>query len=84
MSSGGCRTTISENPDMKSNTSCVFPFKFEGVTSTGCDPWPWLQDDKGEYRRVCSTKVDAEGSHLRGQGEFGFCSDNCPVQGELR
>ena len=26
----------------------------------------------------CSTKVDAQGNHITGKGEFGLCNDKCP------
>ena len=67
-----CLTTSGPSSGMK----CIFPFKFRGETYNACksdispapngDPW-------------CSTKVDNDGVHIGGQGNWGVCSQACPV-----
>ena len=57
------------------NKPCIFPFKqFHGhKTHDACilDPWPW-----------CSTKVNDEGIHIAGQGNWGNCDQSkCPMPG---
>ena len=41
----------------------------------GCPVDP---DDRTKY--WCSTKVDSSGNHIVGQGEYGDCSEKCPIQ----
>ena len=35
-------------------------------------------------KRWCSTKVDANGNHVTGQDEYGFCSPDCPIHVESK
>ena len=56
---------------------CIFPFVFGEMTYNACtrevspaingDPW-------------CSTKVDDDGQHISRQGNWGRCSQACPVE----
>ena len=64
------------NGGPSSNVSCIFPFKFNGVTYNEC-----ALDSDGYW---CSTKVDSSGVHIGGQGNWGICSQGCPgVIGKL-
>ena len=47
---------------------CVFPFKFRNKQFRGCTT---EFDDTGAA--WCSTKVNAEGEHVSGAGEWGYC-----------
>lgn len=75
----GCNTKSSDNPSRKSNKECVFPFTHLGKTHNGCKVGSDVEDE-GPW---CSTKVDENGVHVRGKGEWGYCSENCPVEGAL-
>ena len=48
--------------------SCVFPFKFRGVTYDECT------DAEFDQRMWCSTETDANGDHIEGQ--WTLC-ENC-------
>merc|ERR1712183_530586 len=54
---------------------CVFPFTFAGTEHTSCAEWEFGGVAQGEF--WCSTKVDSEGNHMDGEGEYGFCSPKC-------
>ena len=54
-----------------SDVACVFPFKFDGNTHYKC-----IWDESGAW---CSTKVDANGNHVGGQGNWGNCGQGCPI-----
>merc|ERR1739842_73315 len=54
---------------------CVFPFTFAGTEHTSCAEWEFGGLQQGEF--WCSTKVDSEGNHVDGEGEYGFCSPEC-------
>ena len=67
----GCTVVESDEGGSKATgKKCIFPFTwaYNGVTYDGCafvpgfDPFPW-----------CSTKVDQDGVHVAGQGEWGKC-----------
>ena len=64
---GNCTT----NGGPSSNVSCTFPFILSGVTYNEC-----AFDIEGYW---CSTKVDYSGVHIGGQGNWGICSQGCPV-----
>ena len=53
---------------------CIFPFSYKGVKYFGCP-----KDLFDPTERWCSTKVDSRGVHVDGEGEYGFCSSNCPI-----
>ncbi len=59
-----CSTIGGPNP----NAACVFPFKHNDQTYFGCPI-----DPEDSSKRWCSTKVDANGNHLTGQGAYGEC-----------
>ena len=50
---------------------CILPFHFNGTTHDKC-----LWDAEGAW---CSTKVDNNGNHTVGQGNWGYCHYNCPI-----
>merc|ERR1711862_837980 len=43
--------------------TCIFPFTYNGG------------ENQGKY--WCSTKVDPTGTHVNGEGNYGFCSSEC-------
>merc|ERR1712223_1383110 len=55
-----------------SGKPCVFPFTWQGKTFTSCTK---EGDDQGKL--WCSTMVDQAGNHVAGQGQYGFCSQEC-------
>ena len=67
--STACKTNGGASP----NTSCVFPFIFDGKIHRGCP--------KGNDGYWCSTKVDSKGVHIGEQGNWGLCGENCPFLG---
>ena len=52
------------------NQRCVFPFRYYGKLTQEC-----LLDKGG--KRWCSTKVDEYKEHVRGDGNWGYCSPSC-------
>ena len=59
------------------NKPCIFPFKFDGQTWNTCTN---VDDPSGPY--WCSTKVDDQGNHIGGQGNWGNCDGSkCPMPG---
>ena len=61
-----------DGPD--NGTTCVFPWIFDNVTYPACTMYdedePW-----------CSTKVDDNGVHIGGQGNWGYCDPECSCAG---
>merc|ERR1712107_656751 len=55
--------------------SCVFPFTYGGTTFSGCAEWVYGGEHQGKL--WCSTKVDSTGTHVNGEGNYGFCSSTC-------
>jgi len=55
--------------------ACVFPFTYAGTTFTTCAEWIYGGVNQGKF--WCSTKVDATGTHVNGEGNYGFCSAGC-------
>jgi hypothetical protein len=53
---------------------CVFPFTFRGQTFNQCT---LVGNNPGETEPWCSTAVNANGVHISGQGNWGFCSAGC-------
>jgi len=75
----GCVT--SGGPD--EGKPCVFPFKIDNVTYTGCttagqETHGCLGDEESAQMPRCSTKVDDKGNHV-GYDHWGFCGEQCPV-----
>ena len=66
-----CRTKSGPSP----NQPCIFPFTWNGKTYNGC---PIDPEDSSE--RWCSTKVDSNGNHITGQGNWGHCNSKCRKQ----
>lgn len=69
--SSGCVTVSGP----KQNVSCVLPFKHNEILHTRCPQDP---DDLGKH--WCSTKVTKDLNHVMGQGEYGHCGPNCPLE----
>merc|ERR1712223_508712 len=55
-----------------SGKPCVFPFTWQGKTFTSC-----TKEGDGQGKLWCSTMVDQAGNHVAGQGQYGFCSQEC-------
>ena len=51
------------------NQKCIFPFVFGGTTNIKC-----AHDADGFW---CSTKVDSNGNHIGGEGNWGICGPSC-------
>jgi len=64
-------TSCQTNGGANSGANCVFPFTFRGVTYDGCTT---VADDQ----LWCSTLTDSDGVHIGGQGNWGYCSSDCP------
>merc|ERR1711974_111275 len=64
-------TSCQTNGGANSGVNCVFPFTFRGVTYDGCTT---VADDQ----LWCSTLTDSDGVHIGGQGNWGYCSPDCP------
>jgi len=69
----GCKTT-SEGPQV--NAACIFPFIYRGKEYNKCTY------EKGDDTPWCSTKVDANGNHVSGQKQWGYCGEQCPILGQ--
>jgi len=54
---------------------CVLPFTHDDITHFGC---PLDPDDKS--KRWCSTKTDENGTHIGGEGAWGYCTEECPPE----
>ena len=56
---------------------CIFPFTFGGTIHHGCT----TKGNLRPYERPwCSTKVNANGVHVGGQGHWGECALGCPME----
>ena len=53
---------------------CVFPIQFKGIDHNQCT---W--DGDSEDGAWCSTKVDGDGKHIGGGGNWGNCGSKCPI-----
>merc|ERR1712227_276097 len=67
-SSSSCTTTGGG----RKGVNCVFPFTYRDVKYTGC-----TLEDADDGKPWCSTKTDANGQHVGGQGQWGHCASNC-------
>lgn len=67
--------TADAKADANADRPCVFPFTLAatGTTYTTC-----TADLDTGGKRWCSTAVDAEGTHLAGNGNWGYCNEGCP------
>merc|ERR1712107_237885 len=65
--------TVSSGP--AAGQSCVFPFTYGGTTFSGCAEW--VYGGEHQCKLWCSTKVDSTGTHVNGEGNYGFCSSTC-------
>merc|ERR1711902_296301 len=70
-SSSTCLTV--NGPD--TGSACIFPFTFNGVTYVSCAEWVYGGENQGQ--KWCSTKVDASGVHVNGEGKYGICAEDC-------
>merc|ERR1712066_662995 len=57
--------------------ACVFPFTFSGTTYVSCTEWIYGGENQGS--KWCSTKVDSQGVHVNGEGNYGFCGTDCNI-----
>merc|ERR1712080_769270 len=64
-------TTVS-GPDP--GKSCVFPFKFRGITYFSCTT---SGNNPGNTKAWCSTKLDNSGIHVGSEGNWGDCEPRC-------
>jgi len=53
-------------------------FSIQGEVYNGCPV-----DLEDTSKRWCSTRVDANGEHITGAGEFGHCGPDCPIYGTI-
>ena len=53
---------------------CIFPFEYKGVAHNQCT---W--DSDAGNSAWCSTKVDNDGKHIGGHGNWGNCASKCPT-----
>ena len=60
------------------NKPCIFPFKLRSNNETYTKCRPGI--DGTNHKPWCSTQVDKHGVHLSGQGLWGNCGPNCPVE----
>ena len=58
----------------KTYKPCVFPFEYKEDIYHGCT---WERSALTAKRPWCSTKVDKDGKHLNGIGEWGYCDLKC-------
>ena len=65
----------------QTNKSCVFPAEIYNQITKDFDTYYGCDID-GEERPWCSTKVDENGVHIAGQGNWGDCGPDCPTQEE--
>lgn len=56
---------------------CVFPFIYHDRSYSKC-----TLSNADDGLAWCSTKVDAEGAHVGGEGKWGQCSQDCPTETE--
>ena len=65
-----CNVTNDEGP--QKNKACVLPFRIKGTIYKEC-----TSEKDPDNKFWCSTKVDENGEHIVGQGNFGFCHEDC-------
>ena len=56
-------------------SQCIFPFVFHNKTYHSCS---FDKVEDGLPR--CSVKVDEDANHIAGQGLWGHCSSECPIE----
>ena len=64
--------TIPGNYSKDSGKPCVFPFTLDNMTYHGCTNY---KHEDGKY--WCSTLTDSQHFHMRDNGHFGYCPDDC-------
>ena len=63
------------------NKSCIFPFVTTNfATFTTRVYYDCNVNQNGPW---CSTKVDENGNHITGRGNWGNCGSECPMAGML-
>merc|ERR1719336_302602 len=83
--SAATTTTTTSSPSSTCTTvsgpaagsDCVFPFTFSGTTYVSCAEWIYGGENQGS--KWCSTKVDSQGVHVNGEGNYGFCGADCNI-----
>ena len=73
---GPCDVTIQGGP--KVNFVCKFPFHFRGNRYDRCTG---VTDPDGKL--WCSTKTSPNGTHIGGEGNWGYCRKGCDKEIEL-
>merc|ERR1711994_723466 len=68
-------STCSVDSGPATGQSCVFRFTYCCTTFSGCAEWVYGGENQGKL--WCSTKVDSTGTHVNGEGNYGFCSSPC-------
>ena len=63
---------IGHNCKAKHGGQCVFPFIYGGKSYDKCTT-------EGHDQPWCSTKVDEEGNHIGGRGNWGNCNETCSI-----
>ena len=69
-------TTVSGS---KPNASCIFPFKFNGITFDECTT---MDNAEGDLTPWCSTLVDDSGEHVYEAGNWGHCGPDCNLKND--
>ena len=59
--------------------TCIFPFRFNGALYNACT---YDGNSAGETEPWCSTLTNSNDEHVYGQGNWGYCSSACPVDGD--
>ena len=67
---------VTTNDSPTKDTPCAIPFKFQGKLKEGC-----ITETDPDGRHWCSTKVDEKLDHVPGEGNWGYCTDSCPLSG---
>ena len=66
-----CNTTVGGPQE---HVPCIFPFRVNDTVYGGCT----LDGNApGAHTPWCSTRVDLEGVHIGGQGNWGVCGKQC-------
>ena len=68
-----CKTVSGPSP----NESCIFPFKFRGITFNECTT---EGNAEGDLTPWCSTLVDDSGAHIQEAGNWGNCGPDCKLK----
>ena len=67
---------VTTNDSPTKDTPCAIPFKFLGKLREGC-----ITETDPDGRYWCSTKIDEKLDHIQGEGNWGYCTESCPLTG---